>query len=147
MKYAAKIDGGIVVDVSVLPDGAIEAPEGWIFSEAPIGRGWAYDAEAETFSDPTQPQEVAIDWTTAKLSRFEFLKSFTAAERIAIKAANDPIINDALDMFREAGAVVLAYPDTQQLIGYLAQQQHLTPARAAEILSGSWVEAVRSEIL
>lgn len=115
--------------------------------DAPEGIGWSYDAQSDEFTAPPQPEPEPIDWGTQKLSRFEFLKAFTVAERITIKAANDPIINDALDMFREAGAVVLSYPDTQQFIGYLAQQGLITPERMTEILSGSWVEAVRAEIL
>lgn len=109
---------------------------------------------------PTERVEIGAQWSTEgwvsgystdptylKLSQFEFLKAFTASERITIRSANDPIIIDALDMFRAANNVVLAYPDTQNFINYLALQGHITTERAEEILSGGWIEAVKAEIL
>lgn len=136
-----EVENAVVVDENAIPAHLSSAILRAM--DAPEGVGWTYDPQTDEFTDPT-PEPEPVDWTREPLSRFEFLKGFSTQERITIRNSTDPIITDAMELFREAGAIYLAYQDTQDLIGYMAQQGVLTPARAAEILSGDWVEAVRA---
>ena len=71
---------------------------------------------------------------TNSLSRLDFLRSFTAQQRIAIRAANDPIIVDAMDLLNLAETVELDDPDTVYFVNYLATQGFITIEDANRIL-------------
>lgn len=107
---------------------AASLPAGWEakeFSERPAGNlDW---------------NPVTLDWDVprpvqaASMSAVEFMQLFTVQERIAIRSAGDPVIDDFLDMVRVAGTISMAHPMVVQGLGYLVQQAIITQARAAEI--------------
>ena len=68
------------------------------------------------------------------VSRLEFLRSFTAQQRISIRAANDPIIVDALQLLDLAEDVNLQDPDVVYFVNYCATQEYITTADANRIL-------------
>ena len=68
------------------------------------------------------------------VSRLEFLRSFTAQQRIAIRAANDPVIVDALQLLDLAEDVNLQDPDVVYFVNYCASQGYITQADADRIL-------------
>lgn len=68
------------------------------------------------------------------VSRLEFLRRFTAQQRIAIRAANDPVIVDALQLLDLAEDVNLQDPDTVYFVNYCADQGYITTADADRIL-------------
>ena len=71
------------------------------------------------------------------LTRLEFLRRFTSAERIAIRASTDPVVVDFLSLLDAAQEVRTDDADTVAGIGYLATTGLLAAERAAEILSAS----------
>lgn len=68
------------------------------------------------------------------VSRLEFLRSFTAQQRIAIRAANDPIIVDALQLLDLAEEINLQDPDTVYFVNHCAAQGYISQADADRIL-------------
>lgn len=68
------------------------------------------------------------------VTRLEFLRSFTAQQRIAIRAANDPVIVDALQLLDLAEDVNLQDPDVVYFVNYCATQGYITQADADRIL-------------
>ena len=68
------------------------------------------------------------------VSRLEFLRSFTAAQRIAIRAANDPVIVDALQLLDLAEEINLQDSDVIFFVNYCASQGYITTADADRIL-------------
>jgi hypothetical protein len=68
------------------------------------------------------------------VSRLAFLRSFTAQQRISIRAANDPVIVDALQLLDLAEDVNLQDPDVVYFVTYCAQQAYITQADADRIL-------------
>ena len=95
-----------------------------------FGPGDLYDGVTFTrFVPPPAPPE--------PITRLDFLRRFTAAQRIAIRSANDPIIADALQMLDLASDVSLDDPDLLMFVGYLEQQGFTGPADTARILGVS----------
>lgn len=80
---------------------------------------------------PTPPDPLAR-W----LHKAIFKRRFTAAERIAIRAARDtdPIVNDFIDLLDSAELVFLDDADLAAGLGYLASLGLLTAGRPAEIV-------------
>jgi hypothetical protein len=70
----------------------------------------------------------------APVSRLEFLRRFTAQQRIAIRAANDPVIVDGLQLLDLAEDVNLQDPDVGYFVTYCAAQGYITQADADRIL-------------
>ena len=65
-----------------------------------------------------------------------FLRLFTAAERIAIRASDDIYVQDFLYLLERATTeVVNTDPDTIAGVQYLASQGLITVERASEVLS------------
>lgn len=110
---------------SVLTDAL---PEGWAakeFQERPDqSLGWN---PATLNWDITQVAQPTV------LSAIDFMQLFTVQERIAIRGAGDPILDDFLDMVRVAGTISMSNPMVLQGLGYLTMQGIITPTRAAEI--------------
>jgi len=75
-----------------------------------------------------------------KVSPVEFMLLFTAAERVAIKAARatNPVIDDFLDIVDDTRLthVDLGLTSTQEAVGYLALEGLIAEARIPVILSG-----------
>jgi hypothetical protein len=72
-----------------------------------------------------------------RLSKVDFLKRFTAPERIAIRGITDPMVVDFLHLLDLAEYVDLADLETQTGVRYVAATypDALTPDRASEILA------------
>ncbi len=68
------------------------------------------------------------------LDPVDFLRRFTAQERIAARASNDPYVIDFIALLARAPSIHLDDPDTVAGVGYLAQLGILTAGRAEEIL-------------
>jgi len=68
------------------------------------------------------------------VTRLEFLRRFTAQQRIAIRAANDPVIVDGLQLLDLAEDVNLQDPDTVYFVNYCADQGYISTADANRIL-------------
>lgn len=68
------------------------------------------------------------------VTRLEFLRSFSAQQRIAIRAANDPVIVDALSLLDLAEDVNLQDPDVVYFVNYCATQGYISAADADRIL-------------
>ena len=68
------------------------------------------------------------------VSRLEFLRRFSAQQRIAIRAANDPVIVDGLQLLDLAEDVNLQDPDTVYFVNYCATQGYITQTDADRIL-------------
>ncbi len=73
--------------------------------------------------------------TSGIYTRREFLLKFTLPERIAIRASQDPVVVDIMNMLDLASYVSIADPATQQSVGYLASIGLINNNRIAEILS------------
>lgn len=88
---------------------------------------------------PMTPAEIAKFFPppTRRLSRFEFLSTLTAAERIALRdrAVTDKTMADALEMLDLAAHVdcVPMHPMVSQMFDYVQAIGLMTAARAAEV--------------
>lgn len=70
-----------------------------------------------------------------QLTKLQFLRRFTAEERIAIRTSLNPIIIDFMQLLDLAQDVRLDDPDTMGGVAYLEQQGLIALGRAAEILA------------
>ena len=86
------------------------------------------DDEVVEFPPPPEtPREM-------QLTKLQFLRLFTTAERIAIRASSDPVIVDFLQLLDLAQDVRLDDPDTVQGVHYLEAEGLIAHGRAHEIL-------------
>jgi len=86
------------------------------------------DNEVVEFPEPEIPREI-------QLTKLQFLRRFTTAERIAIRASTNPVIVDFMQLLDLAQDVRLDDPDTIQGVNYLEGLNLLAAGRAAEILA------------
>lgn len=86
------------------------------------------DDEIVEFPQPEIPREV-------QLTKLQFLRRFTAYERIAIRASSNPIIVDFMSLLDLALDVRLDDPDTIAGVNYLETLELIGAGRAAEILA------------
>lgn len=117
MQYELRDENGIVINTIVLQDE----------SQWPVPVGCTLHALA----DPAPVQSKV-------LSRLEFLRRLTVAERVAARqaSATDPIIYDFLDLLYQAQEVWVDDSDTLAGLQYLETKGLLAPGRATEILTG-----------
>ena len=94
------------------------------FAERPTGFDW---------NEKTLDFDVPVPSPSRRVTALEFMELFTASERIAIRRAGDPILDDFLDMVRVAGTINLDSDVVQQGLGYLVKQGHVSEKRAVEI--------------
>ncbi len=87
----------------------------------------ADDEVVEFPQPPAPPREM-------QLTKLQFLRLFTTAERIAIRASADPVIVDFLQLLDLAQDVRLDDPDTVGGLHYLESEGLIAAGRAAEIL-------------
>lgn len=124
-------DGNRLVSITSRDEDAAAAPgKGLgVFSQAddPRRPGWQWDAAAAAW------QVVAVP--PPPLTRLQFRLRFTQAERLAIKASDDPVVADFMDMLGDAQEVVASDPATIAGLGYLEGQGLIGTGRAAEILT------------
>ena len=71
----------------------------------------------------------------AVLTRLEYLRRFTQAERIAIASAEDPIVKDFMTMVQMAEHVDLNDPDTIAGTRFIEGEGSIATGRADEILT------------
>ena len=83
--------------------------------------------------NPPRPEPVIL--RDSQLTKLQFLRRFTAQERIAIRASMNPAIADFLQLLDLAQDVRLDDPDTVAGVQYLEQETLLAAGRAAEILT------------
>jgi hypothetical protein len=107
--------------------------------DAENGDGWVNG----TLTKPVIPDPVPVEPPAPvppKVSPVEFMLLFTAAERVAIKAARatNPVIDDFLDIIDDPRLtyVDLGLVSTQEAVGYLAMEGIIAEARIQAILSG-----------
>lgn len=97
--------------------------------------GWAGEGYFPFTPEPPPPPPPApID----ELNKIDFLRLFTQAERINIRAAAkvDPVVEDYEDMLNKAPTVRLSDPDIQAGVPLLEGSGLIGPGRAAQILAG-----------
>lgn len=73
--------------------------------------------------------------STPAMSKLAFLRRFTAAERIAIRASPNPVVVDFMGLLDLADEVRTDDPDTSQGVQYLEVLGLLSPGRAVNILT------------
>jgi len=83
---------------------------------------------------PDPPPPPPVD----ELNKVDFLRLFTQAERIAIRAAAkvNPVVEDYEDMLNKAPTIRLSDPDIQAGVPLLEGVGLIDPGRAAQILAG-----------
>lgn len=86
------------------------------------------DDEVVEFPEPEPVREI-------QLTKLQFLRRFTAAERIAIRASSNPVIVDFMQLLDLAQDVRLDDADTVAGVNYLEQLGLIGEGRAAEILA------------
>lgn len=104
---------------SVAPPGSLALDA---YDPALIGQHWTGTAW-EAGSPPPQP-----------LTQLAFLRRFTAAERIAIRASTDAVVQDFLHLLGLAQDIRVDDADTVAGVNYLEQESLLATGRAAAIL-------------
>ena len=95
------------------------------------GIGWAYDGENFTAPAEEEPEPVV---SRVELTKLEFLRRFTAEERITARKSGDPVIEDAEILVNLADHINLTDEDTINYVHYLAHVNILEPFRVEEIL-------------
>ncbi|MBP8282825.1 MAG: hypothetical protein KAX46_02760 [Chromatiaceae bacterium] len=105
-------------DLVPLPAGSITLEE---YNPALVGMRWT-GAGWDVVSNPTP------------LTQLAFLRRFTAAERIAIRASTDAVVQDFLHLLGLAQDVRVDDADTVAGVNYLEQEALLATGRAAVIL-------------
>ena len=101
-------------------DNAVEWPD-YPFSE--------FNHIAEKIVEPAPVQRT--------LSKLEYLRRFTTAERVAIRAAAsaNPVLDDYLKLMELAQEINLDDPDTIAAVGMLEQAGLIAAGRAVEVLA------------
>lgn len=79
--------------------------------------------------------EIIIPVSILVISKLQFLRRFTAEERIVIRASADPVIVDFLHLLDLAQEVRLDDADTQAGVRYLESAGLLAAGRAEAILA------------
>lgn len=124
MRYLISIDG--------IPNNAILADSQDIADHcASIVGGTARllgDTEIVEFPQSEPVREV-------QLTKLQFLRRFTTAERIAIRSSTNPVIVDFMQLLDLAQDVRLDDPDTVAGVNYLETLTLIGEGRAAEILA------------
>lgn len=102
------------------------------------GDGWV-DGQLVKPEPPTPVDPPAHVPVYPKVSPVEFKLLFTSAERIAIKASADPVVQDFFEIVNDPRLtfVDLGLQSTKDAIAYLASINLLTADRAAAILAGN----------
>ena len=128
MTRYAQLSGGVVhlvIDSPFDPDGI----NGQWIDCGNAGPGWTYDGS--TFAAPAPVVLPKI------ISKVQYLKRFTQAERIAIREAakTSAVVNDYVQLLDAASDVDLADPDTVAGVEQLESAGLLAAGRAAEVLA------------
>lgn len=110
---------------------AADAPVEWAGMEFAT-----HDHAAEP--DPAPPPAPSVYGGRRDLTVLEFMRLFTADERIAIRAAaaQSAVAQDYLDLMYHADIVHLDDADTQTALAMFEQSGILPPGRRAEVNNG-----------
>lgn len=90
----------------------------------------------DQFNHIPQPEAVPAP-ADRTLSKLEYLRRFTTAERVTIRhaAKSEPVLEDYLAMLELAQDINLDDPDTVAAVGMLEQVGLIAQGRAAEVLA------------
>ena len=83
----------------------------------------------------SEPELQPVDSNGISLTQLEFLRRFSAEERIAIRSSDNPIIVDFLHLLNLAQEIKTDDPDTIAKVNYLETLNLIAEGRAAEILA------------
>lgn len=126
-RFAQLVDNtvSLVIESETDPDGI----NGEWIACGDAGPGWTYDGS--TFAPPAPVVLPKI------ISKVQYLKRFTQAERIAIREAakTSAVVNDYVQLLDAASDVDLADPDTVAGVQQLESAGLLAAGRAAEVLA------------
>lgn len=118
----------------------------WIVENRITGEvAYAYTADVATdfpeypfakYNHIRQKEEVAAPLQRL-ITKLEYLRRFTTAERVAIRAAADanPVLDDYLKLMELAQEINLDDPDTVSAAQMLEQSGLIATGRAAEVLA------------
>lgn len=144
MTKFARIQNNVATDVVADdPAGRFHPDLAGEFSEVPdtVERGWVLDPDMDTWSAPAVVEDTPDQAYRTVVTPPEFLLLFTAAERVAIRAAreSDPVIGDWLAILEDPRLtqVDVTLQATRDGLDYLVAQGHITAASAAEIKLGA----------
>jgi len=128
MERYAQISGGVVhlvIESETDPDGI----NGEWIACGDASPGWLYDGS--TFAPPAPVVLPKI------ISKVQYLKRFTQAERVAVREAAkvSPIVDDYIRLMDAASDIDLADPDTVDGVNALEAAGLLAAGRSAEVLA------------
>lgn len=135
MKYG-HIENGVVIQVVDHDPSTCFTPD-WAekFSEVPdeVEAGWTTDGSTFSASVPVEPILAA-----KIISPVEFKMLFTSAERIAIKASTDAVVQDFVSILEDPRLteVNLSNPTVIEALEYYVSNGLLTEERKTTILNG-----------
>lgn len=124
-------------------DGALMSSGSSVAETLPAGRAVKTFAtrpdDGFTWNPVTKAYDIAVSAPSRPLTRLEFMRLFTLAERGAIRAAGetDAVIADFLGLLDMAQEVVLSDSLITDGLAYLVQQSLVSQARADEILGAA----------
>ena len=140
MSKFAKVVNDTVIEVLDTLEGRIHPELHGEYVQVPdavepgfVKNGRKFEAPAPVAAAaPPPPAPVTV------ISRLDFLRRFTRAERIALRAAEttDPVVADFLLMLTLAEDVDLTSPDVTEGLAYLEANGFITAERGAAIRTG-----------
>lgn len=130
MRYLL-INNNLVENVIEADETTINTVQGYdtIIKNATYGIGCRYMNGEFEEPIPIEPERSII------LTQLEFLRLFTAEERIVVRLSTDSLVVDFLYLLNLAQDVKLDDPDTIAGVNYLESLGLLAEGRAAEILT------------
>lgn len=141
MANYARIIDGVAVDVSTAPTEHFHPDIAAEFQPVPANVAPGWRLEGGTWHAPNEPQDPDAAPAYPQVSPVQYQLLFTAAERVAIKAAraDDPVIDDMYTLLEDPRLthVDLALKSTQDALLYLQSKGLITEARRLEILTGN----------
>lgn len=125
MQYAKVVDDTVINIIVATPEAAASLG----YTEVPDGVGVGYTLVDGQWTAPAAPVIPRLVYSV------DFLARFLTAERIAIRASADPVVQDMFDMIGRYTQIDLDNVQIQQGTAYLVAIGLLTQARAVEVLS------------
>lgn len=127
----AGLSSEFVAVMQATADGALSNP-------FPASDGWhilqVIERAPRNVYDVTSFSKAPYVHVIVPVSRLDFLRRFTAEQRIAIRASTDPMIIDGRELLDMAQEVAADDPDTVLYVRYLEQQGFISADDANRIL-------------